>query len=125
MGAIDPISTSGDTVLDIQVAPPTPAIVGVSMGRIPGLPPKASWMLTMVSNAEPGNCKPALPECIMLPLAEGAAGEVKPTDCAGATITFSNSKEFLGCCPITGPRCRLRGSFYVQGRVGNLGPFAD
>lgn len=56
----------------------------------------------MVSNTEPGNCKPSLPEYITLPLVGWAVGEVPPTACAGPT-TFPNSKEVLGCCPSLAP----------------------
>lgn len=125
MGAVGPITTSGPAdvlensellfqVLGILVA--ALAVVDVSTEKIPKLSPKANWVLTVVSNVESGNCEPALPECIMLPLTGLAAGEVRPIACAG-TINFPNSKKFLGCCPIIGPRCVLQGGFRIQEKV--------
>lgn len=49
------------------VAAQKPAVVDVSMGRIPELSPKASWVLTVVSDVESGSYKPAPPECTLLP----------------------------------------------------------
>lgn len=85
-------------VLGVLVATPAAAIMDVSMGKIHGLLPMASWVLPVVSNVEPSNCKPALPECIMLPKAGCTTGEVRPTPSAGA-VTFPTLKVFLGCCP--------------------------
>lgn len=108
IGATGPLNTSGpgvvwtnnellSLVLGMLVASPKPVAVDTSLGRIPGLSPKADCVLTVVVDGGPGQ-----PDCIMLPLGGCAAGKVRLLSCAGAT-RFPSRRELLSFCPSLAP----------------------